>query len=173
MPKEVKPHHDRGSAATLNLTVIAQCATTLELIPVAADAVSILKEALPLYSSSYGVVGLGFAGEGPAKATGRGTKQTLFENVPLSQREFQAAWLDLCAFETSGHAWIPSALDCSGIWKSIMSAAILENADLVRGFYPDALRDIVIQQDAYPEGLFNAVLRKLCKDSSNVIDCSM
>lgn len=160
-------------AGGLGLTAIAQCTTTLELVPVSADATSILKDALPLYSGSFGLIERELEFEDRSRSTEWETKQDMFENVPLSRREIEEAWLDLCAFETNGHACVPSALDRSGIWKSIMSAATLESADLVEGFSPNILKYIVIKQDTYPEDLFDAVLRRLCKDSSNILDCNM
>lgn len=154
------------------LTAIAQCATTLELIPFTADATSILKEILPLYNGTPALAERGIDSGERCKSPRMGNKQELFENVPLSRREFEEAWLDICAFETNGHAWVPSALDRSGIWKSIISAATLENAELVEAFDPDPLRNIVIEQDAYPEELFDAVLRRLCTDWRKTIESS-
>lgn len=131
-----------------------------------------LKEALPSYNASFGLTEQKIGSVDRGKSAESGAKQDLFDNMPLSRHEFERAWLDLCAFETSGHAWIPSAVDCFGIWKSIMSAAHLEPADLVEGFSPSTLKQLVIEQDTYPEELVDAVLRKVCNDPSNILDCS-
>lgn len=160
-------------AGDLGLAAIAQCATTLELIPVSADAISILKAVLPLYNDSFGLAERRIEPEDPSKSAEKGAKQQLFENVPLSRREFEEAWLDICAFETRGQAWVPSALDCCGMWKSVISTAIVDSADLVEGFSPNILKNAVIKQESYPEDFFDAVLRRLCKGSNNMIDCSV
>lgn len=171
VPTEIKADPYTHAPGNIGLTAIAQCTTTLELVPVSPDATSILKEALPLYNASVGLVERDIGIENSSKSAESGTKQDVFDNVPVSRRELEEAWLNLCAFETRGHAWIPSALDRSEVWKSIISAATLENADLVKGFSPSTLKHVVIEQDAYPEDLVDAVLRRLCKDSTNNLDC--
>lgn len=173
IPTEIKDNFYTHVAGDVGLTAIAQCTTTLELVPVSANATAILKEALPLYSGSFGLVEREIDFEDRRNSAGRKTKQDIFDNIPLSRQEIEGAWLDLCAFETSGHACVPSALDRSGIWKSIMSAAALENADLVEGFSPATLKHIVVEQDTYPEELLGAVLRRLCNDPGNILDCSI
>lgn len=165
-PTEIKANGDIG------LTTIAQCTTTLELVPVSADPICILKEALLLYNSSVGLTEQKVGSIKRGKSADSGAKQDLLDNLPFSRHEFEKAWLDLCAFEASGRAWIPPAVDCLGIWKSIMSTAHLAAADLVEGFSPSILKQSVIEQDTYPEDLLDAVLRKVCGDSSKSQDCS-
>lgn len=131
-----------------------------------------LKEALPLYNTSYGLTEQETGSIDCGKSAGSGAKQGLLDNMPISCHEFEKAWLDLCAFEASGHAWIPSAGDCFSIWKSIMSTAHLEPVDLVEGFHPSTLKQLVIEQETYPEDLLDAVLRKVCNHPSNVQDYS-
>lgn len=173
VPKEIKANSHVHVAGDLGLAAVAQCATTLELIPVSADAISILKAVLPLYNGSSGLAEHQIEPGDPSTSADKGAKQELFDNMPLSRREFEEAWLDICAFETCGQAWVPSTLDCFGMWKSIVSTAILESVDLVEGFSPNILKDIVIKHENCPEDLFDAVLRRLCKGSSSMIDCSM
>ena len=130
-----------------------------------------LKEALPLYDTSSSLIEHEMESVNHGESTQNSAKQDLLNNLPLSGQEFEAAWLDLCAFETAGHAWIPSALDCCGAWKLIMSAAHQENADLVKGFSPSILKQTIMEQDTYPENLLDAVFRRVCNDLSNVLDC--
>ncbi len=170
VPTEIRATSHTHVAGELGVTAIAQCATTLELAPVVADATSILKGIIPLYRGSSGLIECGIDLGDLTNPTENRTKQELFENVPLSRREFEEAWLEICAFETDGYTWVPSTFHRSGIWKSIMAAAILGSADLAEGFSPSILKDIVIKQDSYPEALFDAVLRRLCRDPSNTID---
>jgi sister chromatid cohesion protein DCC1 len=171
VPTQPKTISSIQSSGDLGLKAIAQCATTLELVPFIPDATSILKEILPLYNGTPALADRGIE-SGECSKPRKGNKQQLFENVPLSRQEFEGAWLDICAFETNGHACAPSTLDRSGIWKSIMSVAALENADLVVAFDPDSLKNIVVEQDAYPEDFFDAVLRRLCKDWSSMTEGS-
>ena len=172
VPTEIKANSYTHVAGDVGLTAIAQCTTTLELAPASTDTTSILKEALPLYSGSVGLIECEKEFKDRPKSADKGTQQDILDNLPLSRQEFEDAWLDLCAFETNGHAWVPSALDRSGIWKSIMSAATLENANLVEGFSPSILRQAVLSHDTYPADLLDAVLRRLCNGPSNILDLS-
>lgn len=170
---EVKEDSFTHVAGDIGLVAIAQCTTTLELSPASADATSILKESLPLYNGSLDLNEHKIGSENRHESAERWTKQDVLDRIPISRQEFEEAWSDLCAFEFSGRAWVPSAADRSGIWKSIMSAAALENADLVKGFSPGILQNIVIRQDAYPDDLLDAVLRRLCNNHSNILDSSI
>lgn len=172
-PAEAKARSHTAFTGDFGLRVIAQCATTLELIPAAAEAKSFLKVVLPLYRSPDSLIERGVDVENHYESAGKGSKQKIFENLPVSRQEFEDAWLHMCAFEANGHAWVPSSSDCSGIWRLMMSAAVLKNTNLVGGFHPNDLGKIVIEQDLYPKALFEAVLRRLCRKSSNVKDLSM
>lgn len=130
-----------------------------------------LKEALPLYDTSSSLIEREMKSVDHGESAQSSAKQELLDNLPLSGQEFEAAWLDLCAFETGGHAWIPSAVNCFGVWKSIMSAAHQENADLVKGFSPSIIKQTITEQDTYPEELLDAVIQRVCNDPSNILDC--
>lgn len=141
---------------------IAQCASTLELIP-ASTTGAILRQILPIYSYPH----TGLENEGKpmmeSNTLEKTSKQQTLENTPLSLGEFDKAWLDFCAFELDGQAWLPSAISLGHVWKSILSAAAVQNVNLVEKFHILDISDIV-GEDGFPQALLDAILRRICKD---------
>ena len=147
-----------GSDIPLPATrAIALCSTTLELHPSAASALALLSDALPVYDIVSGDV--------DAAANGA-TKASMFNNMPLSDGECQAAWSQLMAFETLDGAYQPSPAALSHVWRSILAAALAEGIPLHQQFMP---HDITapVADEGHPAGLTQAVLAYLAPDDAD------
>lgn len=145
------------------IRAIAQCPTTLELIPAHATGVSFLRQILPVFKGPLVDPKTGNESIGETNEQDTSSKQEAFENIPLSPREFDKAWEEVCAFEMEGHAWVPSPKLLKGLWESIVSAAAVEGVNLVNKFHVPALRGMV-EEDGFPNALLNSVLERVCVD---------
>lgn len=157
---------DDTSTPDASVAAIGQCSSTLELVPPSITSLEALRQTLPIYyladpqsqnrlaTHSNEIEKLG--------------RNKAFQNTPTSQREFDDAWLELCAFELDGQAWIPSANSLKGIWASLMAAAAVKDTDLTVRFRVDDLTD-VIEEDGFPNALFNAVIRRVSTVNGSLI----
>ncbi|KAJ4368296.1 hypothetical protein N0V83_006652 [Neocucurbitaria cava] len=150
----LEPH---GNEIPIPVTcAIASCTATLELHPSAASAVTLLKDALPVYDIVAGDV----------DATGNGrSKASVLDDVPLSEGECQTAWLELMAFELEENSYQPSANALSQVWRSINSASLAEGVKLDSQFLTSDITRAVAE-DGHPEGLVEAILARLSKECS-------
>ncbi|KAF1846619.1 uncharacterized protein K460DRAFT_283197 [Cucurbitaria berberidis CBS 394.84] len=136
---------------------IAACTATLELHPSAAAAVTLLKEALPVYDIVAGDV----------EATGNGRpKASIFDDVPMSSGECQSAWLELMAFEFEESSYQPSTNALSQVWRSINAAALAEGVKLDSQFLTHDITGAVAEE-GHPPGLVEAVLAHLSTEDSD------
>ena len=138
------------------MRAIAQCTSTLELVPASTAGVS-LRQILPIYRSSVADPEAEVHKIKNSDRKEKISKQNVLENIPLSPRQFDEAWVEVCAFEIDGKAWIPSANSLKGVWNSIISAATAKSIDLARKFLVADLADMV-EGDGFPPALLDAVI---------------
>ncbi|MCJ1465876.1 hypothetical protein MMC07_004495 [Pseudocyphellaria aurata] len=137
---------------------VARCASTLELIPASTVGVS-LRQILPMYNSPLGEPIAEVETVEGSGVNGVLSKQEALENVPLSPRQFNEAWAEICAFELDGQAWIPSAKSLRGVWSSIIAAATSKSVNLGGKFLIPDIADVV-EEDGFPRALFDAVIER-------------
>ena len=142
---------------------ITQCTATLELIPTFIDGTSILKQILPVYNPITNDAERNDNSKDGSISRERFSKETLYENTPLSSYQLDVAWRDTCAFEIHGVAWLPSAVYLARTWKSIISAATRNDLNLAESF---SIMDLIeaLDEDDIPKGLLNAVITKVAMD---------
>jgi sister chromatid cohesion protein DCC1 len=136
---------------------IASCSATLEPHPSTASAVTLLREALPVYSI--------VAGDIDAASNGR-SKASVFDDVPMSDGECQAGWNELMAFEADGGSYQPSPHALSQAWKCINAASLAEGLRLDKQFMTGDITRAVAE-DGLPEGLIKAILAHLSTDDTD------
>lgn len=169
-PPETLRQDERLPSAKAAVRAVAQCASTLELIPASTTEVS-LRQILPIYSGP--LVDPRAEIETIVESRGKNIigKQDALENIPLSPYQFNEAWVDVCAFELDGQAWIPSANLLKGVWNSIICAATVKNINLAGKFLVLDLADMV-EEDGFPHALLDAVIEKNSIDGEDLMtDC--
>ena len=157
---------DDSSTPDANITAIAQCASTLELVPPSITSLTALRQTLPIYNLADHENQNGLAAH--SNESEKFGRHKAFQNTPTSQREFDDAWSELCAFELDRQAWNPSAASLKGIWASITTAAALKDIDLTKRFRVIDLTDI-IEEDGFPDVLFKAVIRRVSIANGSLI----
>ncbi|KAL2044402.1 hypothetical protein N7G274_003107 [Stereocaulon virgatum] len=153
------------SMPTEGLSAIAQCTTTLELIPAPSSATIFLKQTLPVYS------GLESCTQSSTASTplGKRNKRAVFEDAPFSLGEFEKACEDLCVFEVDGQAWLPTVSALANLWKSTMSGAKMRDVNLGESFSIATLCGIV-EEDGHPIALLKAMIDRLSSNNSDLVD---
>ena len=149
-----------------SIAAIAQCTSTLELMPPLVTSLAALRQSLPIYNLADHQNQNGLAAH--SNESEKFGRHKAFQNTPTSQREFDEAWLEVCAFELDRQAWIPSADSLKGIWASIMAAATMKDIDLTKRFRVIDLTDIV-EEDGFPDALFKAVIRRVSIANGSLI----
>lgn len=149
-----------------NVAAIAQCTSTLELVPPAITGLAALRQALPIYNLVDHQNESGITAH--FNETEKFDRHKALQNTPTSQREFDDAWLEVCAFELDRQAWIPSASSLKGIWTAIMAAAVVKDIDLTGRFRVIDLVDI-IEEDGFSNALFKAVIRRVSIANGSLI----
>lgn len=157
---------DDPSAPDETVAAIAQCTSTLELVPPAITGLAALRQTLPIYNLADHQNQNGLVAH--SNLTEKFGRHKAFQNTPTSQREFDDAWLEVCAFELDRQAWIPSASSLKGIWASITAAATVRDIDLTERIRVVDLMDI-IEEDGFPNALFNAVIRRVSIANGSLI----
>lgn len=157
-PSGNDPSLDDSFTREPDIAAIAQCTSTLELMPPSVTSLAAIRQTLPIYNLDDHQNQDGLAPH--SNESEKFGRHKAFQNTPTSQREFDEAWLEVCAFELDRQAWIPSADSLKGIWASIMAAATMKNIDLTKRFRVIDLTDIV-EEDGFPDALFKAVIRRV------------
>lgn len=157
---------DNSSTPDARIAAIAQCASTLELVPPSITSLTALRQTLPIYILADHQNQNGLAAH--SNQTEKFGRHKAFQNTPISHREFDDAWLEVCAFELDGQAWIPSADSLKGIWASITAAAAVKDIDLTKRFRVVDLTNI-IEEDGFPNALFKAVIRRVTIANGSLI----
>ncbi|KAK5165232.1 uncharacterized protein LTR77_009330 [Saxophila tyrrhenica] len=141
------------SLSSPGIQAIAQCTTTLELLPPdsSASAVPFIRAAVPVYAST--------GSKGTGKAV---TKRELFDSIPLSEAECETVWRKLACFELEGGvAVVPSESVRLQVWRGILTAARAEGADLTVAVDNEQCEGLVRGEDDWPEELVGAFLRSI------------
>ena len=128
------------------LSAVAQCRSLLNLTPVKTDAVGYLKATLPLWDA-----------EGSEHSKAPTSKVACRSSAPCSVGEFEKAWMDVCAFEWLGQAWIPSPGTQIDVWKAFMNTVIADSMDLNMPFS----QDVVTDEDEDTSQILKALLAKI------------
>ncbi len=170
-PDNTLPSND-DSMDKGNVRAIAQCTSTLELIPTLAMGASVLRQFLPIFRSSAADPRNENELAKDYNAMEKFNKHKALQDLPLSFREFDEAWLEVCAFELGGQAWLPSAKSLKSVWNSTLSAAAMKDVNLTEKFRVLDLKDIM-EEDGIPHALFNAVLERVCIDNETLMDGCM
>lgn len=151
---------EEGSIPTTNVSVVAQCKVTLELVPVAPSALQYLKESLPVYRNSPGDSSSKIRPFPSSEPPAARSKLAVLDDAPMSAGEFESGWIEICAFETGGQAWRPLASTLHGVWESVLSAAAVNELKLDDGFPTSSITSLV-EEDGYSTTLLVAVLTRL------------
>ncbi|CBX94006.1 hypothetical protein IAQ61_003880 [Plenodomus lingam] len=136
---------------------IAACTATLELHPSAAPAVTLLRDALPVYDL--------VAGDVDAPSNGK-SKLSVFEDLPMSDGECQTAWDNIMAFELDDSSYQPSPNALTQVWRSINGAALAEGVKLDSQFLTLDITDAVAEE-GHPPGLVKAILAYLSTEGTD------
>ncbi len=143
------------------ISAIAQPTAMLELIPSSYCGPLIMRQILPIYGISQAESETDFAD--------RTSKYAALDDLPLSSAEFEAFWIQLCAFEHEGQAWLPKATVLVGVWKSIISAATANSMDLAQSFRTQDVMELV-REDGFPVPLIEAVVRRIRSDDDDLME---
>ncbi|KAJ9669614.1 hypothetical protein H2201_000481 [Coniosporium apollinis] len=143
------------------ISAIAACTATLELHLTTDSAVPYLKQALPIWHPTEAEVITP-----PSSQTTR-SKHAIFDDIPLSPGECDAAWTHLCAFSHNGASFRPSARVRLQLWQALVSAAHAESIDLGSQFLMADLWKAIADK-GYPQGLVEAVLRRLGPEEQDI-----
>lgn len=143
------------------LSAVSKCAVTLELVHTQPSAIAMLREVLPPYKGSKSSPVMN-----PSEVA---SKAKIIEDLPLSRRELEEAWKELCAFEREGKSWIPVASSLIDIWKSVILAATLRGVKIEDDFAMDELEGVV-EDDAHPNALFRAVIDRISVQNVDSVD---
>lgn len=147
-----------GNAIPIPATcAIASCTATLELHPSAAPAVTLLRDALPVYDI--------VAGDVDATSNGK-NKLSIFEDLPMSDAECQTAWHSVMAFELEDGSYQPSPNALTQVWRSINAAALAEGVKLDSQFLTLDITDAVAEE-GHPPGLVKAILAFLSTEDTD------
>ena len=159
-PSEAKTSSEDGNIPIPGLSVVAECKATLELIPVATSAIQYLQKTLPVYRDPLGDGSSKVELPPSSDAAVAKSKLAVLDDAPMSTGEFESGWIEMCAFETGGQGWRPSASTLNGVWKSVLSAAAVNALNFDNGFPTSSIMSLV-EEDGYPKSLLIAVLTKL------------
>lgn len=135
------------------LKAISQPQSTLELLPCSAtSAIPYIVAALPSYTSTQ-----------HNSSTTTLTKDDLFANIPLSDGQCEAGWIELACFESGDgrHAVVPTASVKTKVWEAILGAATATGIDLTGELGPDDLSRLLNMESDWPEAVTTAVLRSM------------
>lgn len=135
---------------------VASCTATLELHPSTAPSDALLKDALPVYDL--------VAGDVDATSNGR-SKLDIFDDLPMSDGECQAAWNELMAFELDHSSYQPSPNALSQVWRSINAAALAEGVKLETQFLTVDITDAVAEE-GHPPDLVKTMLAYLSAEDT-------
>lgn len=145
---------EQSGFTTTSVHAVAECATTLELKPSSRSNVDLVKNLLPTYRGLEDNTEVSYPNQ-----LVKG-KERISEDAPLSSAEFEAAWVDLCAFELNKNAVLPVTPVLHGVWKSILSAAAVKGLKLdVNVFIQDVAG--LVEEDGFPQNLLQAVVSRL------------
>ncbi|MCJ1245509.1 hypothetical protein MMC30_002713 [Trapelia coarctata] len=162
----VQPSGDVASAENEGsilpgISVIGQCKAFLELVPAPTAATKFLEQVLPVFDDSHPVPG------------DHSTKRDLLADAPFSAGEFEAAWMDICAFESNPwslgrRAWRPSAPLVLDHWKYFMSAVTVDEIDPTSLF---SVNDVAnsMQEEGHSLDLLRAMLQRVSSTLENAM----
>ena len=123
----------------------------LELVTTSPDAVTMLENALPIFSLDGSVV------EMDRDASLRHQDRiALRNNMALSDGEMDRAWRAICAFNLNGQPRRPDVMSLLTPWQSIISAVNLGN--LSPGSISSSLIKTTAEEDGYPLPLAEAIM---------------
>ena len=163
-PSQTNATFQNRSIPLEGLSAVAQPTSTLELIP-SFPSRSILRQILPVYNAAQ-IEPEG--NPGPALAN-RMSKHVALESVPLSSAEFEASWIQMCAFEFEGQAWLPTATLLARVWSSMVLLATAEGLDLEQSFRIQAITNLV-REDGYLVPVVEAIVRRLGSKGHGLTD---
>lgn len=154
-----------GLIAVPNLSVIAQCKATLELIPSPTSSVAWLQQLLPFYNGAHEETSVASSSASQATLAERKSKRDYLTDLPLSEDQFEGGWREIRAFESDGQAFKPSVRCLVGVWKAVVSASTAHGINLGRHFKITDVLDM-LEADDYPRSLVETVLWNLMTTES-------
>jgi sister chromatid cohesion protein DCC1 len=159
-------HNDDTTAEETALCAFAKCSSALELHPQLQDEknkVKTARELLDVMLRSYH----GFEDDPAEDDPGGLSKAELFEDIPYSQGECEAAWLDLLAFERHHTCWKPEQHMLNSLWPMILQSATADGMDLTSKFHFDSLR-LAMDEPPAPNEALAALMAYLCQTGGAV-----
>lgn len=166
---------------TETVTSIAKCGSTLELyMPKEGfSAIPFLVKKLRFYSGGQDRADVDVdMVDGDEGEYARITMNALFADIPVSKAQCEQGWIELCAFvlrsnfntnTPSANCWRPSAKVKVDVWKRVVEGAVLQGINLEKQFLLNDLWKSVLDdngEEPFPAGLFEAVVRRVCEDST-------
>ena len=150
----IRPHLAQGSAeeGESGLLTIAECVSTLELVPSNLSAIDLLCNTLPLYKIEKDVSDL--------EVREPRNKDQVLNQLVVPQDEAHLAWKALCAFEVQEQSWRPDVTVLVQVWKSVMTAIDLRSLDPEQPLLFTAL-DPTVEEDGFPTSLLEAILSRI------------
>lgn len=162
-PLEIPPEDFREvDVHSYDLTAVAQCPSTLELVAITPSGEAFLRAHLPIYGKALASEQLADRIL-PFSAISKGA---LLLDAPLSSTEYQTSWVDLCCFEDHGSSYVPSDDTLLDAWSSILSTATIRGINLGRSFEIGAFRNDAHEADL-PFPLIVAVFARLREESTS------
>lgn len=146
----------------MSLTAVSKCEATLEAIPQSPPCIALLRAIIPLYS-----------GEEQASdhtSSGLQSKQSILVDTPISSQEFNRAWINLCAFELDGQAWLPTSSLLWKTWRSIVLASTIKGIPLDQVLDLQSIARTAAVEDEIPIPVFDAVIERLQDESMTKLD---
>ena len=134
------------------ITAVAKCEATLEAIPLTISCTEQLKALLPVLSTLD-------VDDIPPQTPKRGRLAT-FDDFPFSPVQFERAWKDICALEVEGQAFRPSPEVLWKVWRSIVSAYIMEGQSLDQDLDVSSIARTV-EEDDVPLFAMRVVVERL------------
>ncbi|KAL8857454.1 MAG: hypothetical protein Q9178_005948 [Gyalolechia marmorata] len=91
-------------------------------------------------------------------------RRAILEDFPVSLREFDQAWNDICALEVDGRAFRPSSAVLWKVWRSVIAACTLNGLSLDQALDFSSLAPLV-EEDDVPPFILKAVVERLRAES--------
>ena len=164
-PTERTESDNNTEDAVPKLSAIAQCVSTLELVPAPPQVQGYLRENLHVYERSNGDKEAMIPRS--IQAT-QNSRNTLLCHAPFSETEFNKTWSDLCCFEMDGFSFLPTSQARLEAWDSFLSAATIHDVNLGSPISIEAVKNTT-EGCSHPYPLFAAIFERLSV-SSGAID---
>ena len=152
-----------------SLCAIAQCPSLLELVPTSISSIAFLRQKMQAFNGERSDGFPPMISVDKLESWDPNSKYGILEDAPFSNREFDQAWGEICAFEHAAESWIPTASVLTNVWGAIVMAASARDLKLDESFSTSAIVSTV-DEESYPTALVSAVLARISARDQDVMD---